>query len=72
MDAWETKHQKAVSQSEHTLASARNALQRAKSKITYWEGVKEQEENSIRNRVRGKQEDERRKKERERENANKR
>ena len=71
VDAWETKHQKAVSRSERTLTSARNALQKAKSKIAYWEGVQEQEENSIRNRVRGKQEDERRKKEREREKANK-
>ena len=47
----------------HTLVSARRALKEARSKVTYWEGVQEQEESSIRSRVWGKQEDERREKE---------
>ncbi len=63
VDTWDEKHQRILQRLSHTLVSARRALKEARSKVTYWEGVQEQEESSIRSRVWGKQEDERREKE---------
>lgn len=61
---WDTRHQQIMQKMEMMLAEARGKVQEAKNKVIYWKDRQVQEENDIRWRVWGKQENERREKER--------